>query len=81
MSDELYLAVWEDRHSDNGYAIFTELNKAIEWCKDGMNVYDGEYEFFAPDWDWMKHWDYYMDAGDDCPKFSVRKIPLDPAPK
>ncbi len=73
----IYLAVIEDRHSNDAYSAFGSLEDAIEQCDKWVREYEGRYEFVAPDWEWQRHYEYYLDAGDECPKASVQKIPLD----
>jgi hypothetical protein len=39
---KIYLAIWEDRHSDSEAYAFSTLGKAIEWAKATVREYDNE---------------------------------------
>lgn len=76
MADEIFLAKWYDRHVDDEYAAFWTLEDAIRQCQEWASTYGERYTFHVPGWEWDKHWEYYVESGDDCPVISVQKVEL-----
>jgi hypothetical protein len=42
----VYVAIWEDRHTEPTAHVFSDKNKAIEWARKNAHEFDrhGEYE-------------------------------------
>ena len=74
--DKIFLAILNDRHVDDTFVAFYQLQNAIAQCERWIEEYGDDYEFSIPEWDWQEYWKFYRDAGDDCPKVSVQEIEL-----
>jgi hypothetical protein len=74
---QIYLARLEDRHIDDQFVAFHDLNAAKRQCLQWASDYEGRYKFSEPDWGYEPHWKYYLESEiDDGPCLSVEKIEL-----
>jgi hypothetical protein len=75
--DMIYLCILEDRHIDNVYAAFHDLEKAKLWCwENALESYKGSYEFSIPEWNWQQHYEDRLESGEECPSYTIEKVEL-----
>lgn len=69
----MYLAVIHDRHTDEIYSAFEDVEIAVKQCKEWEKWYSNKYgyEFEIEE---IQGWNYYSSAGDDMPKVHVEEI-------
>ena len=70
---EIYLAVWKDRHTDDRYRAFYNLDDAIKQCKKWKKEYAGYgYRFYRRD---IRGTIFFATEYGD-PSFIVEKVEL-----
>lgn len=77
--NQIYLFVLVDRHEDDKYEAFSNLDVAINYAEERLKYeYGGQYEFEQPDWfttDEVWLW-YRASDNEDGPKAYIQLVDL-----
>ena len=74
MTTKITLAVVEDRHISNRYAISHDMNTLIKWCMDRELEYRPE-TFITPNESWAKQFPYFRQSkNEDGPIIHIELV-------